>query len=92
MPAPRRARTRLACGLAATAVAAVLALAPLATVEGAVRDVLAWLAGFALVLAAAAALRAVVDERAEVATRQAALVDRVRASVAAIPDVEVVGG
>jgi hypothetical protein len=58
MPAPRRARARLACGLAATAVAAVLALAPLATVEGAVRDVLAWLAGFALVLAAAAALRA----------------------------------
>jgi cysteine desulfurase len=42
-------------------------------------------------LAAAAALRAVVDERAEVATRQAVLVDRVRASVAAIPDVEVVG-
>ena len=27
MPAPRRARTRLACGLAATAVAAALALA-----------------------------------------------------------------
>ena len=58
MPAPRRARTRLACGLAATAVAAVLALAPLAAVSGRLRDALAWLAGIGLVLAAAAALRA----------------------------------
>jgi hypothetical protein len=58
MPAPRRARTRLACGLAATAVAAVLALAPLAAVEGPLREALAWVAGLGLVLAAAAALRA----------------------------------
>jgi hypothetical protein len=57
MPAPRRARTRLACGLAATAVAAVLAAAPLAAVEGPLRQALAWLAGLGLVLAAAAALR-----------------------------------
>jgi hypothetical protein len=57
MPAPRRARTRLACGLAATAVAAVLALAPLAAVEGPLRDGLAWLAGLGLALAAGAALR-----------------------------------
>ncbi|HET9006201.1 MAG TPA: hypothetical protein VFQ04_05755, partial [Actinomycetes bacterium] len=57
MPAPRRARTRLACGLAAAAVAAVLAVAPLAAVEGALRDALAWLAGLGLVLAALAALR-----------------------------------
>jgi cysteine desulfurase len=42
-------------------------------------------------LAAAAALRAVVTERAEVNARQFALVDRIRASVAEIPDVEVVG-
>jgi cysteine desulfurase len=42
-------------------------------------------------LAAAAALRAVVAERAEVGARQHALVDRVRAAVAAVPDVEVVG-
>jgi cysteine desulfurase len=42
-------------------------------------------------LAAAAALRAVVTERDEVNARQSALVDRIRASVAAIPDVEVVG-
>ena len=34
MPAPRRARTRLSCGLAATAVAAGLAAAPLASVTG----------------------------------------------------------
>jgi hypothetical protein len=58
MPAPRRARTRLACGLAATAVAAGLAVAPLAAVEGPLREALAWLAGLGLVLAAAAALRA----------------------------------
>ena len=42
-------------------------------------------------LAAAAALQAVVAERDEVGRRQAALIDRVRAAVAAIPDVEVVG-
>jgi cysteine desulfurase len=42
-------------------------------------------------LAAAAALRAVVAERDEVNARQFALVDRIRAAVAAIPDVEVVG-
>lgn len=42
-------------------------------------------------LAAAAALQAVVAERAEVVARQAALVDRIRAGVLAIPDVEVVG-
>ena len=57
MPAPRRARTRLACGLAATAVAAVLALAPLAAVTGPLRPVLAWLAGLGLALAAGAAVR-----------------------------------
>lgn len=57
MPAPRRARTRLACGLAATAVAAVLALAPLASVEGPLRQALAWLAAAGLLLAAGAALR-----------------------------------
>jgi hypothetical protein len=57
MPAPRRARTRLACGLAATAVAAALAAAPLAAVSGPLRGALAWLAGLGLVLAAAAALR-----------------------------------
>jgi cysteine desulfurase len=42
-------------------------------------------------LAAAAALRAVVEEREEVNARQFALVDRVRAAAARIPDVEVVG-
>lgn len=42
-------------------------------------------------LAAAAALRAVVEERDVVNARQAALIDRVRAGVAAVPDVEVVG-
>lgn len=42
-------------------------------------------------LAAAAALRAVVAERDEVNARQFALVDRIRATAAAIPDVEVVG-
>ena len=42
-------------------------------------------------LAAAAALRAVVEERDEVAARQRALVDRIRAGAAAVPDVEVVG-
>jgi hypothetical protein len=58
MPAPRRARTRLACGLAATAVAAALAFAPLAEVTGPLREALAWVAGLGLVLAATAALRA----------------------------------
>ena len=57
MPAPRRARTRLACGLAATAVAAPLAAAPLAAVHGTPRQALAWLGGLGLLLAAAAALR-----------------------------------
>jgi len=42
-------------------------------------------------LAAAAALQAVVAERDEVAPRQSALIDRIRAGVAAVPDVEVVG-
>jgi cysteine desulfurase len=42
-------------------------------------------------LAAAAALRAVVTERDEVNARQRALVERIRASVALVPDVEVVG-
>jgi len=57
MPAPRRARTRVACGLAATMVAAALALAPLAAVSGPLRRVLAWVAAVGLVLAAGAALR-----------------------------------
>jgi hypothetical protein len=57
MPAPRRARTRLACGLAATAVGAGLALAPLASVGGRLREAMAWVAGLGLLLAAAAALR-----------------------------------
>jgi cysteine desulfurase len=42
-------------------------------------------------LAAAAALQAVVAERDEVDTRRRALVDRIRAEVARIPDVEVAG-
>ena len=42
-------------------------------------------------LAAAAALQAVVAEREEVNGRQAALVDRLRTGVSAIPDTEVVG-
>lgn len=42
-------------------------------------------------LAAAAALQALAGEAAEVATRQHALIDRIRATVAEIPDVEVVG-
>jgi cysteine desulfurase len=42
-------------------------------------------------LGAAAALQAVVAERDEVNARQHALVDRIRAAVAAIPDTEVVG-
>jgi cysteine desulfurase len=43
------------------------------------------------VLAAAAALQAVVAERDAESGRQRALVDRIRRSAAAIPDVEVVG-
>ena len=42
-------------------------------------------------LAAAAALRAVVEERDEVGARQRTLVDRIRQVAAEIPDVEVVG-
>ncbi|NPC95470.1 aminotransferase class V-fold PLP-dependent enzyme [Nocardioides sp. zg-DK7169] len=42
-------------------------------------------------LAAAAALRAVVEERAEVGARQRALLDRIRHGVQVVPDVEVVG-
>ncbi|TNM45070.1 aminotransferase class V-fold PLP-dependent enzyme [Nocardioides albidus] len=42
-------------------------------------------------LAAAAALQAVLGEREEVAARQHALVDRIRATAAALPDTEVVG-
>ncbi|HYG92324.1 MAG TPA: aminotransferase class V-fold PLP-dependent enzyme, partial [Nocardioides sp.] len=42
-------------------------------------------------LAAAAALQAVLAEREEVAARQHRLVDRVRAAVSALTDVEVVG-
>jgi hypothetical protein len=57
LPAPRRAGTRLACGLAATAVAAALAAAPLAAVQGALREALTWLAAAGLALAAGAALR-----------------------------------
>jgi hypothetical protein len=57
MPAPRWARTPLAFGLAATAVAAAVAVAPLAEVTGPLREALAWVAGLGLVLATAAALR-----------------------------------
>ena len=42
-------------------------------------------------LAAAAALQAVVAEREETNARQFALIDRIRATVATIPDVDVVG-
>ena len=42
-------------------------------------------------LAAAAALQAVVAERDDVNARQAALIDRLRAGVALIPDTEIVG-
>jgi hypothetical protein len=57
MPTPRRSRGPLAYGAAAVAVAAVLAAAPLAAVGGRSREALAWLAGFGLLLAAAAAFR-----------------------------------
>ena len=85
MPAPRRARTRLTCGLAATAVAAGLAAAPLAAVTGPLRQALAWLAPLGVVLAAAAALRlgsllgpalvVLVAEQAIVAARGGARID-----------------
>jgi len=42
-------------------------------------------------LAAAAALQAVVAEREEINARQSALIDRLRAGVAQIPDTEIVG-
>jgi cysteine desulfurase len=42
-------------------------------------------------LAAAAALRAVVAERSETNARQFALIDKIRATVATMPDVDVVG-
>jgi len=42
-------------------------------------------------LAAAAALQAVVGEREEVNTRQFAMVERIRAAAASVPDTEVVG-
>lgn len=42
-------------------------------------------------LAAAAALRAVLEERDEVAARQRRLIDRIRAAAAAIEDIDVVG-
>ena len=43
------------------------------------------------IVAAAASLRAVLDERDEVAARHRGLVERIRASVRAMPDVEVLG-
>jgi cysteine desulfurase len=43
------------------------------------------------VVAAAASLRAVLAEQAEMSTRHRALVDRIRRAAAAIPDVEVLG-
>jgi len=43
------------------------------------------------IVAAAASLRAVLDERDEVAARHRGMVERIRASVRAIPDVEVLG-
>ena len=54
MPAPRRARTRLACRLAAVAVAAALALLPVAQTGDPLRPLLGWLAGLGLLLAAGA--------------------------------------
>jgi len=55
MPPPRRAASPLACALCATAVAAALALAPLAGAGGPRAELLAWLAGLGLLLAAGAA-------------------------------------
>jgi hypothetical protein len=55
MPPARPDRTRLACRVAAVAVAAALALVPLAQVDGPLRAALAWLAAVGLLLAAGAA-------------------------------------
>jgi hypothetical protein len=55
MPPARPDRTRLACRAAAVAVAGVLALVPLARVDGPLREALAWLAALGLLLAAGAA-------------------------------------
>jgi hypothetical protein len=55
MPPARPDRTRLASRLAAVAVAAALALVPLAQVDGPLRAALAWLAAAGLLLAAGAA-------------------------------------
>jgi hypothetical protein len=55
MPPARPDRTRLACRVAAVAVAAALALVPLAQVDGPLREALAWLAAVGLLLAAGAA-------------------------------------
>jgi hypothetical protein len=55
MPPARPDRTRLACRAAAVAVAAALALLPLAQVDGPLRAALAWLATVGLLLAALAA-------------------------------------
>jgi hypothetical protein len=55
MPPARPDRTRLACRVAALAVAGALALVPLARVDGPLRAALAWLAALGLLLAAGAA-------------------------------------
>jgi hypothetical protein len=55
MPSARPDRTRLACRVAAVAVAVALALVPLARVDGPLRAALAWLAALGLLLAAGAA-------------------------------------
>jgi hypothetical protein len=55
MPPARPDRTRLACRVAAVAVAVALALVPLAQVDGPLRAALAWLAAVGLLLAAGAA-------------------------------------
>jgi hypothetical protein len=55
MPPARPDRTRLACRVAAVAVAAALALVPIAQVDGPLREALAWLAALGLLLAAGAA-------------------------------------
>jgi hypothetical protein len=54
MPPARPDRTRLACRVAAVAVAAALALVPLAQVDGPLREALAWLAAVGVLLAAGA--------------------------------------